>query len=117
VEFVVVNSDPFHTSVRLDPPALRVPGLSGLSDMYFLTGPLAQLNAVWSTYGLAVHVGATHAQIAHNNVLYFISPRGRLRSLAVPFANEDHSGIYRLAPTDVQRFARGIATVASSLSR
>jgi cytochrome oxidase Cu insertion factor (SCO1/SenC/PrrC family) len=117
VEFAIVNSDPHHTRVAPAPLALSVVHLEHLRTVHFLTGALEQLNAVWIDYGLAVTVGTRPSQVAHNNVMYFIAPSGRLRSLAVPFGNEDGAGAFGLAQADVRRFARGIASVAISLVR
>ena len=117
VRIAIVNTDPRATTPTTNVAALDVPGLSHRSNVWFLTGSLNQLNSVWSNYGVAINVGAKASQIAHNNVLYFVDPRGRLRSLAVPFANEDRTGAYSLSAAEVARFARGLANVADSLIR
>src|SRR5664280_866429 len=52
VEFVIVNSDPNHFAVSAAPAALSVPGLTNTPSVFFLTGPLLQLNAVWISYGV-----------------------------------------------------------------
>ena len=117
VDFVIVNSDPNHFGYRASPLALTAAGLESFSNVRFLTGALNQLNPVWINYGLSVRVGALASQVAHNNVMYFISPRGDLRSLAVPFGNEDHSGVYSLDPVILHRFAEGVANTAVSLAR
>jgi len=115
VEFVVVNTDPNATAVDRSPPALSLTGLDGDPSVHFLTGPLPTLNAVWIAYGVTVTVGRTPAQQTHNNILYFVDPRGRLRSSALPFADENGQGVYSLSPADIQRFAQGIARTAASL--
>ena len=117
VEFVIVNSDPNHFAVSAAPAALSIPGLANTPSVYFLTGPLLQLNAVWINYGVSVKVGALASQVAHNNIMYFIDPRGRLRAQAVPFGNENHAGVFSLGPTTISRFAQGIAQTADSLVR
>ncbi len=43
-------------------------------------------------------VGRTPTQETHNNILYFVDPQGRLRSSALPFANENRQGLYVLLP-------------------
>ncbi len=116
VVFAVVNSDPRHPDVGPQPRALTSTGLARSRSTYFLSGALRQLNAVWVGYGLSVKVGARTSQVAHNNVMYFIAPNGRLAALAVPFGNEDRSGLFSLSAAEVHRFARGIATVAVSLA-
>jgi cytochrome oxidase Cu insertion factor (SCO1/SenC/PrrC family) len=117
VEFVIVNSDPKHTNVVANPLVLSMTHLGDLKTVKVLTGSLNDLNAVWTAYGLAVTVGGQPARVAHNNLMYFIAPSGQLHSLAVPFGNEDRSGVFSLAKTDIHRFAKGIASVAISLTR
>jgi len=53
--------------------------------------------------------------VAHNDVMYFISPTGRLRYRATPFANEDSSGAFSLPSPSVARWGQGIATYAGQL--
>ncbi len=116
VEFAVVNTDPHDTAVAAAPPGLTVPGLQGVPGVRFLTGPLPQLNATWIAYGVTVTVGGTPPRETHNAILYFVDPQGRLRASALPFANEHGQGVYSLPPTDIQRFAQGIARTAGSLT-
>jgi cytochrome oxidase Cu insertion factor (SCO1/SenC/PrrC family) len=116
VEFIVVNSDPHDVANTPAPPALTVPRLAGLPDVHFLTGPLAQLNATWIAYGVTVTIGGTPSREAHNAIVYFVDPQGRLRSSALPFANEDGNGVYSLPAADIQRFAQGVAQTAGSLT-
>lgn len=115
VEFVIVNSDPNHYQFNATPLALLTPSLDLVPNVHFLTGPLPQLNAVWISYGLAVRVGVNPNQVTHNNIIYFIDPRGRLRAQAVPFGNEDQSGQFSLNAADIHRYAQGIAQTADSL--
>ena len=116
VEFAVVNTDPNSTAVAAAPPALTVAGLQADSSIHFLTGTLRQLNATWIDYGVTVTVGRTAAQETHNNILYFVDPQGRLRSSALPFANENRQGLYVLPQADIERFAQGIARTAANLT-
>lgn len=117
VEFVIVNTDPTHFTYRASPAALVTPGLANVPNVRFLTGPLNMLNSVWINYGLTVHVGALPNEIAHNNVMYFITPRGALSSLAVPFGNENFASVFSLDSATIHRFAEGIAQTAIRLAR
>jgi cytochrome oxidase Cu insertion factor (SCO1/SenC/PrrC family) len=117
VVFVIVNSDPQHLGFESRPPSLAATGLIGLRSVFFLTGSLNELNDVWVDYGLRVNVGSLASQVTHNNVMYFIAPDGRLRSLALPFANAGHTGRFQLSGAEVGRFAQGVATVAVSLAK
>ena len=78
--------------------------------------PLRQLNTTWIDYGVTVTVGRTPTQETHNNILYFVDPQGRLRSSALPFANENRQGLYVLSRADIERFAQGIAQTAANLT-
>ncbi len=115
VLFVIVNTDPRHVAVTPAPAALTVAGLDGAPNVLFLTSKLARLNAVWTNYGVSVRVGSKANQIMHNDIMYFISPAGQLSAQATPFANENTRGIFSLSPTDISRFAQGIANTAGSL--
>jgi cytochrome oxidase Cu insertion factor (SCO1/SenC/PrrC family) len=116
-DVAIINTDPHDLAFSPNPAALSVPGLAGRTNVQFLTGTLNQLNSAWANYGVVVRVGAQSGQIAHNNVLYFIDPRGRLRALAIPFGHEDSAANFSLSASNVRRFAQGIATEASSLAR
>jgi protein SCO1/2 len=116
VEFAIVNTDPNQTSVEADPEALSITGLDADPSVHFLTGSLRQLDAIWAAFGVEVTVGQSANQIAHNNILYFVDPQGRLRAEAVPFGNENQRGDYVLPAADVTRFAQGIAREAASLA-
>lgn len=115
VEFAVVNTDPHDTALTTSPPALTVPGLSGVPGVHFLTGTLPVLNATWIDYGVQVTVGGTPSRQSHNAILYFVDPKGRLRSSALPFGNQVASGAFTLPSADISRFAQGIALTATSL--
>ncbi len=116
VEVAIVNTDPRNLLVDSAAPALVTPGLAGRRDVAFLTGSLAQLDSVWTHYGVTVDVTAA-GRVVHNDVLYFVDPSGRLRALALPFGDETRRGHYHLAAADVARFARGVADEAGSLAR
>jgi len=116
VEFAVVNTDPNSTAVSPAPAALTVAGLQADPSIHFLTGTLRQLNTTWINYGVTVTVGRTATQETHNNILYFVDPQGRLRSSALPFANENRQGLYVLPQADIERFAQGIARTAANLT-
>ena len=117
VDFVIINSDPKHLRFTPTPLALRTTKLQTLSGVFFLTGSLTQLNSVWVRYGLSVKISRLSSRIVHNNVMYFIDPRGKLRALAVPFAHQQRSGTFTLKESDMQRFARGLSVEAISLAK
>ena len=112
VEFVAINTDPFHTATSNEIAALSTPHPKGF---LFLNGPLRTLNETWDNYGVTVTVGATRTQLAHNNIMYVIDPVGRLRFFVIPFANEDPSGRSWLASSQITRFGNGVAHLISNL--
>jgi len=114
VVILVVNSDPVATSTgSVSPLVARVLG-SG-AHWHFLTGTVRQLEPVWTAYGVTIDVQRSSNLVAHNDVLYFIDPQGRLRLMALPFADETVHRRFSLPAALVDRWASGIAAQASSL--
>lgn len=115
VALVTVNTDPRATRPATGPaPAGEAP-VSGLSNWYELTGSLRQLDPVWKAYGITIDVQVRTGRIAHNDKLYFVDPRGRLRAAATPFANESTGGSFSLPAAAIARWGAGIADEARSL--
>ena len=112
VVFLTVNTDPIALSTAPASSAAERTGLGTLADWRFLTSRLANLDTVWKAYGVAVTVSPTSGLVAHNDVMYFIDPTGRLRYRATPFADESKSGGFTLSPADVSRWGQGIADYA-----
>ena len=115
VVFLTVNTDPVVLSGAPASAAAARTGLGTLAHWHFLTSSLGHLNAVWKAYGVSVNVSPATGVVAHNDVMYFISPTGRLRYRATPFANEDSSGAFSLPSPSVARWGQGIATYAGQL--
>ena len=114
VVLVTVNTDPLATSTAsVSPLVRRVAGSQ--PRWHFLTGTIQQLNRVWSAYGVTIDVQRSSSLVAHNDVLYFIDPEGRLRLVAVPFADETVHRRYSLPAALESRWASGIAAEARSL--
>ncbi|HXQ62416.1 MAG TPA: SCO family protein [Acidimicrobiales bacterium] len=114
VAFVTINTDPVALSAAPASAAART-GLGTLPNWHFLTSSLGNLNSVWKAYGVSVTVSPTTGLVAHNDVMYFIDPAGRLRYRATPFADESASGAFSLSPADVARWGQGIATYTRRL--
>ncbi len=115
VTIAIVNTDPTHAGAVADPPALSVPKLAGRTNVVFLTGPLRALDPVWTHYGVEVRVASPPLPVIHSDVLYFIDPRGALRDLATPFANESRTGTESLSAASRLQFGAAVAEVAGSL--
>jgi cytochrome oxidase Cu insertion factor (SCO1/SenC/PrrC family) len=114
LELVTVNTDPLALTLTSAHPALDGP-LAVVPSWYFLTGSLAQLGRVWTSYGISVEVESQTHAVSHNDVLYFLDAAGQLRLRATPFANESRSGGYNMPPATEAQWAAGIAQAARSL--
>ena len=113
VEFVTVNTDPSALAVSSLAAAQAQSELGVLPNWHIVTGPLATMNGVWKSYGIAITV-VPHTRVeAHNDAIYFIDPQGRERYQSTPFANESRTGIYSLSSADITRWGSGIATYAN----
>jgi cytochrome oxidase Cu insertion factor (SCO1/SenC/PrrC family) len=53
--------------------------LTHLANWHYLTGSLAQLSAVWSSYGVKADYSPGGAMVAHSDVVYVIDGSGRAR--------------------------------------
>jgi protein SCO1 len=115
VVFLTVNTDPLALSAAPATTAAGQDGLGAVATWHFLTSNLDALNSVWQAYGVQVNVSPTSQLVAHNDVMYFIDPSGRLRYEATPFANESSTGAFSLAPASITRWGHGIATYAAQL--
>jgi len=79
VDFVAVSVDP-----EGDTPA-AVREFSDLHDLserwHYLIGPRAQLEAVWSLYGIGSFMSSGARAVEHNDAIYLIDGRGRERAI------------------------------------
>ena len=79
VDFVAVSVDP-----EGDTPA-AVREFSSLHDLtdhwHYLIGPRAQLEAVWSLYGIGSFTSSGARAVEHNDAIYLIDGRGRERAI------------------------------------
>jgi len=79
VEFVAVSVDPEGDT----PAAVReFSAAHDLSDhWHYLIGPRAQLEAVWSSYGIGSFASSGARAVEHNDAIYLVDNRGRERSI------------------------------------
>jgi cytochrome oxidase Cu insertion factor (SCO1/SenC/PrrC family) len=116
VEFVTVNTDPTALAQSAVAPAVDT-GLGLLPNWHIVTGPLSSLNAIWKSYGVSISVNTRTRLEAHSDLIDFIDPQGFLRERATPFADESALGAYTLPAASEARWAQGIASYASALTR
>ncbi len=117
VVFLTVNTDPLALSPASAVTAVTRSGLGAVRTWHFLTAPLGTLDPVWQAYGVSINVSRTSGLVAHNDVMYFIDPAGRLRYRATPFADESATGAFSLPAPSIARWGQGIATYAGDLLR
>lgn len=115
VIFLTVNTDPLDLAVAPSPPAVTKSGLASLSNWYFLTGSVRQLNPLWNDLGVSISVYVDERAVVHNDLLYFIDPKGRLVVRGSPFSDESRNGGFTLPAPLVRVAGRGIATAVSVL--
>lgn len=109
VAFVIVGTNPADVGSAAAREGLLASGLSSLSDVYFVSGTLRQLNGIWTAYDVTVEYAPSTGQLGHSNLIDIVDPSGRLDYALEPFGNESPSGSYTLAPAQVEEFASGIA--------
>lgn len=114
VAFLVVNTNPLALA----------PGDSKLartelapSGGRFVTGPLKRIDPVWKAYGITIEVAQHGNILSHTDLLYFIDKTGHLATKATPVANEVKNGTFELAPSTLDKYARGIADEAGFLAK
>lgn len=111
----IINTDPFSYATSAEPLALTETGLASDANVHFLTGPLANLDAMWKASSIEVKVGATANEVGHNSLVYFVSPSSQLSAFATPFAKRSATGVFSLSNADEQQFGQGMELEAVSL--
>jgi cytochrome oxidase Cu insertion factor (SCO1/SenC/PrrC family) len=114
---VIVNADPRAVVRRPAPPEYATSMLSGLQMATFVDGSLAQLQQVWRSYGVTIELDPQSGALASTDVIYLIDPQGRLRDALTPFANQPRLGAAALPIAEIRRFAEGISTYVSRITR
>ncbi|MGA8296773.1 MAG: SCO family protein [Acidimicrobiales bacterium] len=117
VAFVIVDANPHDLGTSAARTGPLSTGLSPLPDVYFLSGSLRQLNAIWSAYGVTVDYAPSSGQLGHTNVIYVVDPSGGLEYALEPFGNESPSGTFTLSKAQERRFASGIAFYLENVLR
>ncbi len=115
VVFAAVNVNQFFNQVSDVAAFSNEHQLSSIPSWHFLTGPVSSLQATWRGYDVAVAAPDPNADIVHTSVMYFMSPDGRERYIAVPMDDHTASGTAYLTPGQLAAWGRGIAQVADSL--
>jgi protein SCO1/2 len=104
VVWLTINTDPLRLGAFPPPPAVTATGLGALSNWHYLTGPLRTLNPIWKDFGVSISVYVRQRAVVHNDVLYVVTPRGRLVARGSPFSDEARNGTVTL-PAPLERIA------------
>jgi protein SCO1/2 len=77
--FVAVSVDPAHDTPAAVQAFARDHGLS--KRFVFLVGGAAQLQPVWSAYGIRIETDPTVSGVGHSDAIYLLDRKGRVRLL------------------------------------
>lgn len=112
VAVVAINTDPLATRPAAAAAAVRA--MRGVHHFMFLTGAVPVLDRVWKAYGMTIEAQPATGTLSHSELIYFLSPSGRIAARATPFANEVGRH-YVLGQSSVRQFGQGIADEVSRL--
>jgi cytochrome oxidase Cu insertion factor (SCO1/SenC/PrrC family) len=79
VALISIVNNPLYTSPAATAAFDRQEGMGQLANWSFLTGPLAQLQHAWDSYGVQAAVSPAGAMVAHSDLVFLIDRTGRLR--------------------------------------
>jgi cytochrome oxidase Cu insertion factor (SCO1/SenC/PrrC family) len=80
VDFVAIVANPIYRSTAFTNAFDRQEGLSHVANWLYLTGSVAQLRRVWSSYGVLVETSGAGAMVAHSDVAFVIDAQGNERA-------------------------------------
>jgi cytochrome oxidase Cu insertion factor (SCO1/SenC/PrrC family) len=79
VDLVAIAANPTYYGIQFTQAFDQQEGLSTVHNWLYLTGPLSQLEHVWSQYGIDVQDLPAGAMSAHNDLAFVIDPAGTVR--------------------------------------
>jgi cytochrome oxidase Cu insertion factor (SCO1/SenC/PrrC family) len=79
LDIVAVAADPYHETIANVNHFIDIHSLKGVKDFYFVTGKLADVQKVWSHYGIGVSMTPTDKMSIHSDYMFIITPAGRLK--------------------------------------
>jgi cytochrome oxidase Cu insertion factor (SCO1/SenC/PrrC family) len=80
VELVAIVANPVYRGPAYTRAFDRQEHLTGLPNWRFVTGSAAQLSRAWRSYDLSVGLVPAGGMVAHSDIAYVISGRGRIRA-------------------------------------
>lgn len=78
LDIVAVAADPYHESLADVRLFMARHGLNGVSDFYFVTGPLAKVSTVWRDFGVSVSMKRSDKMSIHSDLMFILSSQGRI---------------------------------------
>jgi cytochrome oxidase Cu insertion factor (SCO1/SenC/PrrC family) len=80
VELVAIVANPLYRETAYTRAFDRQENLTGLPNWRYLTGPVAALSQAWRAYDVSIGVVPAGGMVAHSDIAYVISDRGRIRA-------------------------------------
>jgi cytochrome oxidase Cu insertion factor (SCO1/SenC/PrrC family) len=80
VDFVAIVANPIYRSTVFTNAFDRQEGLSHIGNWLYLTGSVAELRQVWSSFGVLVETAGAGAMIAHSDLAFVIDAQGNERA-------------------------------------
>ena len=80
VDFVAIVANPIYRSISFTDAFDRQEGLSHVGNWLYLTGSVAELRRVWSSYGVLVETAGAGAMVAHSDLAFVIDAHGNERA-------------------------------------
>jgi cytochrome oxidase Cu insertion factor (SCO1/SenC/PrrC family) len=80
VELVAIVANPLYRDSAYTRAFDRQESLTGLPNWRYLTGPVTQLSQAWRGYDVSVGIVPAGGMVAHPDIAFVISARGRIRA-------------------------------------
>jgi cytochrome oxidase Cu insertion factor (SCO1/SenC/PrrC family) len=80
VELVAIVANPLYRQTAYTRAFDRQENLTGLPNWRYLTGPVAALSRAWRGYDVSIGLVPAGGMVAHSDIAYVISARGRIRA-------------------------------------
>jgi cytochrome oxidase Cu insertion factor (SCO1/SenC/PrrC family) len=113
--FIAVNVNPYYRGIAAMAAYSAEHQLTSIPSWYYVTGPLAELQAVWRAYNIDVEPRGRDADVIHTSEVLFIDSRGRERYVATPVADYTSKGRAYLPAAPLAEWGQGIALVSRHL--
>jgi len=79
LDLVAVAANPLHETLANVRSFVAKHSLASLRNFYFITGALKHEAAIWDAYGIQVESTSSSVMSVHSDLMFVISPAGRIR--------------------------------------